>query len=244
MVLVWMIIYRVLLLIRRTGTVQMLSGLGVLGIAYLASIWLEFHTFNWLLEKFFNNLFVIMVIIFQGEIRHALAHIGSNPLLMDIDADEETHVIEEICRGVMLLAQRGFGALLVLERDINVDYHIEGGSELDSQVSSEILLSIFHPSSPLHDGAVLIRHARIDLAGCFLPLSQNPTLNKNWGTRHRAAMGLTDETDAVVLVVSEESKMVSVVQGGEVISNLAVSELRGKLYEFFGLKPSENRGAK
>ena len=236
MLLVWAVVYRVLLLIKRTGTIQMLSGLGILAIAYILSIWLELFTFHWLLEKFFSNLFVIVVVLFQAEIRRALAHIGSNPFLSDMTSVQETHVIEEVAKSVMLLAQKGFGALIVVEREIAVDYHIEMGTEIEAKVSSEILTSIFHPTSPVHDGAVLIRGGRIFSAGCFLPLSKNPVLDKNLGTRHRAAIGLTEETDALVFVVSEESKSVSIVQGGDMLPNVGLGEIRQILYEVFGLK--------
>jgi len=160
MVLVWIVVYRVLILIRHTGTVQMLSGLGILAIAYLMSIWFELFTFNWILEKFFNNLFLIVVILFQGEIRRALAHIGSNPFFTGTSHVQETHIVEEIAKGAIQLAQRGIGALIVIEREINLEYFIELGTELDSAISAELFNSIFHPAGPLHDGAVIIRSGR------------------------------------------------------------------------------------
>jgi diadenylate cyclase len=129
LVLVWLVVYRILILIRRTGTVQMLSGLGILGIAYVASIWLELFTFNWLLEKFFDNLFVIMVILFQAEIRRALAQIGINPFFTSASPVQEMYVIEELSKGLMQMAQKGLGALVVIEREISVDYHIEEGCQ-------------------------------------------------------------------------------------------------------------------
>lgn len=236
MILVWLVVYRILVLIKKTGTIQMLSGLGVLAIAYIVSIWLELFTFNWILEKFFSNLFVIVVILFQAEIRRALAQIGSNPFLSDVSTVQETHVIEEITQAAFALAQRGFGALIVLERDIMIDYHIEFGTEVDARVSAELLVSVFHPESPIHDGAVLIRGGKLHSAGNFLPLSKNPVLDKNLGTRHRAAIGLTEETDAIVVIVSEENKSVGVVQGGGLTQLLETGDLRQNLYGFFGLK--------
>lgn len=234
--LVWLIVYRLLNLIRRTGTIQMLSGLGILAIAFVGSQWFEFYTLNWLLEKFFANLFVIVVVLFQGEIRRALAHIGSHPLFSDVSSVMETHLIEEIAHGVIATAQKGYGALVVIEKDILVDYHIETGTELDSKISAELIQSIFHPQAPMHDGAVIIRGAKIISAGSFLPLSKNPALDKNLGTRHRAAIGLTEETDALVLVVSEETKSISVVLGGHLYPNAELSEVRQALYEVFGFK--------
>lgn len=236
MILVWVVVYRLLILIKKTGTIQMLSGLGVLAISYILSIWLELFTFNWILEKFFSNLFVIVVILFQAEIRRALAQIGSNPFFSDISSVQETHVIEEIAKAVFAIAQKGFGALVVIEKDILIDYHIEFGTDIDSKVTSELLMSIFHPTSPVHDGAALIRGGKLHSAGNFLPLSKNPVLDKNLGTRHRAAIGLTEETDALVIVVSEESKSVGVVSGGDLRPNLELGQLRQLLYEAYGLK--------
>lgn len=235
MFLVWLIVYRILILIKKTGTIQMLSGLGILAIGYILSIWLELYTFNWLLEKFFNNLFVIVVILFQAEIRRALAVIGSNPFFSGVSSAQETHIIEEIAKGLQLSAQKGYGALIVIEREIIVDYHIEIGTEIDSKVSAELIVSIFHPQAPMHDGAVIIRSGKLYSAGNFLPLSKNPALDKNLGTRHRAAIGLTEETDAMVLVVSEESKSIGIVQGGILKPNVDQNEIRQSLYDMFGI---------
>lgn len=236
MILVWMVVYRVLILIKRTGTIQMLSGLGVLAIFYILSISLELFTFNWILEKFFSNLFVIVVVLFQGEIRRALAQIGSNPFFTDVTGIQETHVVEEIVKGAFASAERGYGALIALERDIMIDYHIEFGTEVDAKVSSELLVSIFHPTSPIHDGAVLIRGGKVHSAGNFLPLSKNPVLDKNLGTRHRAAIGLTEETDAIVIIVSEENRTVGLVQGGHLEIMNEMGDLRQALYGVYGLK--------
>ncbi len=234
--LVWVIVYRVLILIRRTGTIQMLSGLGILAISFVISQWFEFHALNWILEKFFTNLFVIIVVLFQGEIRRALAQIGSHPLFTGISSVMETHLVEEIAKGVIAAAQKGYGALIVIEKDILVDYHIEMGTELDSKISAEVIESIFHPQAPMHDGAILIRSGKIISAGCFLPLSKNPAIDKNLGTRHRAAIGLTEETDALVLVISEETKSISLVQSGHMSPNVELSEVRQALYEAYGFK--------
>jgi diadenylate cyclase len=234
--LVWIIIYRVLVLIKRTGTIQMLSGLGILAISYILSQWFEFTTLNLLLEKFFSNLFVIVVVLFQGEIRRALAQIGSHPLFSGVSSVMETHMVEEIAKAVITIAQKGYGALIVIERDILVDYHIEMGTELDSKISAQVLESIFHPQAPMHDGAILIRGNKIVSAGCFLPLSKNPAIDKNLGTRHRAAIGLTEETDALVLVVSEETKSISIVNSGHMSPNVELADVRVALYEAFGMK--------
>lgn len=239
--LVWLVVYRVLLLIKKSGAVQILSGLGILAIAYMLSIYFELITFNYILEKFFSNLFVIVVILFQGEIRRALAQIGSNPFLSGQNRIEETHMIEELAKGMVACAQRGYGALIVLEREISLDYFIEEGRSVNADVSSELILSIFHPSAPLHDGAVLVRGGRIVSAGCFLPLSKNSALDKNLGTRHRAAIGLTEETDAYVFVVSEENKSVGMAHSGILQMDVDHHFIRQTLYELYGLSKSFER---
>lgn len=236
LVLVWILVYRILLLVKKTGAMQILSGLGFLSIVYILSIRLEIFTFQWILDRFFSHLFLIVVILFQTEIRRTLAHIGSHPIFSGVSVIEESHIIEEIVKAVVTLSQRGFGALVVLEKDIAIDYHVEAGTKLDSIVSNAVIDSIFHPTSPLHDGAVIIRNGRIYSAGCVLPLSKNPILDKNLGTRHRAAIGLTEETDALVLVVSEETKSVGVAQSGDFIPSIGSSQLRKIIYDFYNLK--------
>lgn len=234
--LVWLVIYRALLLVRHSGAVQVILGLALLSGVFLLSKWLELVAFHWVLEKFFNNLILIVVILFQGEIRRALAHIGSTPFLSGISKVEETHLVEELAKSAVQLAQKGVGALIVLEKEIDLEYFVEVGTDLNATISVELLSSVFSSESPLHDGAVLIRSGRVASAGCFLPLSKNPALDKNLGTRHRAAIGLTEETDAVVIVVSEESHSVGLVEGGRLSTNLDLGTLRRELYTVFGLK--------
>jgi diadenylate cyclase len=243
MLLVWGIVYRVLLLIKQTRAVQVLSGLGILSITFILSISLELSTINWLLDKFFANLFVIVVILFQNEIRKALAHIGRNPFFTGVSSAEETLVLDEIAKTAVLLAQKRLGALIVLEREISLDDFIELGTPLDANVSSEIINALFLPASPLHDGAVIIRQGRVHSAGSFLPLTKNPDVNKNLGTRHRAAIGLTEETDAVVLVVSEENNQVGIVIGGQLTQDVDLSTLRRTLYSVFNLQEKYTRSA-
>ncbi len=235
-VFVWIIVFKILILIKRTGTLQMLSGLGILALAFLTSLWLDLATFNWLLEKFFSNLFVIVVILFQAEIRRALAQIGSNPFFNDTSSVQETAVIEEMIKAASQLAERGYGALIVLEKELLVDYFIETGTDIDAKISAELIVSIFHPEAPAHDGALLIRSGRVVSAGNFLPLSKKSALDRNLGTRHRAAIGLTEETDALVIVVSEELRSVGLVQGGRLISAVDNAYLRQSIYDHYGLK--------
>lgn len=243
LLLVWLVVYRSLLLTKKSGAVQILSGMGVLAIAYFLSIWFELITFNWILELFFSNLFLIVVILFQAEIRRALAQIGSNPFLFGAASIQARHNIEEIAQGVIQMGQKGLGALVVIEREIVLDYFIESGTELDAIISAEILNSLFAQTSPLHDGAALIRGGRIFSAGNFLPLSKNSALDKNLGTRHRAAIGIAEQTDAVILVVSEENKSVSIVHGGHFVKDLDHATLRTELYDLLGVKIRPEWGA-
>lgn len=221
---------------RHTGAVQVISGIGILAFGYIMSRWLDLYSFNWILEKFFENIFLILVILFQGEIRRALAHLASNPLLRETASIEESHVVEELSKGLTMMAQRGYGALVVIERDIELDYFLEIGTRVDSVISAELLTSLFHQSTPLHDGAVIVRQGRLEFAGCFLPLSRNPALDKNLGTRHRAAIGLTEQTDAIVFVVSEEQKTVGMVKGGNFSANLDMAQIRKTLFDFYGMR--------
>lgn len=229
---VWYVIYRVLLLIKRTRAVQMLSGLGILAIAYIGSIWLDLYTLNWLLEKFFANLFIIIVVLFQHEIRRGLAHIGRNPFFTT-STEEEKHIIEEVVASANKMIRSKIGGLIVIEREIGLEDYIEVGTKVDSLVSADLIHAVFVNESPIHDGALIIRGGRVSAAGCFLPLARNPGIDRNLGTRHRAAIGLTEETDAVVIVVSEEKKKVSVVVGGQITANLEPSTLQRALFNLF-----------
>lgn len=234
LLLVWIVVYQVLLLIKKSGAAQILSGLGVLAFAYMTSIWLELVAFNYLLEKFFSNLFLIVVILFQAEIRRALAHIGSNPFLSSVSRLDEAHLVDELSKSLIACAQKGYGALIVIEREISLDYFVEEGVPVNAEVSADLIQSIFNPDSPIHDGAVLIRNGRLQSAACFLPLSKNSALDKNLGTRHRAAIGLTEETDAYVFVVSEEQNLVSAASGGMLSASLDHADVRSILFELFG----------
>ncbi len=236
--LVWLIIYKVLLLIKETRVVQVLSGLGILSLIYIVSIWFELFTLNWLLEILFNNLFVIVVVLFQNEIRKGLAHIGRSPFFLKVSVIEETQIIEDITKAAFQLAKKGCGALIVIEREINLDEFIDGGTNLDAHVSVELMSSIFQLTSPLHDGGLLIREGRICRAGCILPLTKNTSIDKNLGLRHRAGIGLSEETDAVVIIVSEENNNVALSEGGRLQLKLDHSSLRTQLYKLFQLEQS------
>ncbi len=227
--LVSLIVYRVLLLIKGTRAVQMLTGLGVLGLAFVVSIRMELFTLHWLLSYFFDSLILIVIVLFQDDLRRALTHVGKNPFFSSASDEEEREMVDEIAQAAVALARDRVGALIVVERETGLKNFIDTGSAIDARVKSELIRSIFQTSSPVHDGAAIISNGRIAAAGCFLPLTQKAGLNKNWGTRHRAAIGLTEETDAIVILVSEEAGQAHLVRGGEINENLNEEEIKSSL---------------
>ncbi len=222
------VLYWILLLIRGTRALQMVFGLVVLGGGYFLAQAAELSTFQWILENFLGSIVIVIVIIFQDEIRRALALVGSNPLTGS-NPGEQRHLIEELVKTAAALSSKRIGALIVIERNIGLKNYIEKGTPIEGTVSKDLLLSIFMPFSPIHDGAVIISGGRIAAAQCFLPLTVNPRLEKILGTRHRAALGLTEETDAVVIVLSEETGKVSTACEGKLYSRLETEELRRML---------------
>lgn len=206
------LIYRTMLLIRGTRAVQMVLGITSILLLYFISAYFELQTLRVLLKTFLGSLLVVIVILFQAEIRRGLARMGKPRFFRTKQASDND--LEEIVRAASLLARRHLGALIVLERDNGLRDFLEGGFRLDARIQAELLLAIFQPSSPMHDGGVIIHKQRIHSSGCLLPLSQNPNIDKRYGTRHRAALGLSEETDAVVIVVSEETQIISLARNG------------------------------
>ena len=227
--IVALIVYRILLLIKGTRAMQMLTGLGILGIAFFLSSQFELFTSHWLLSYFFDYLILIVIVLFQDDLRRALTHVGKNPFFSTSSQEEEREMVDEVARAASRLAQDRTGALIVIERETGLKNFIDTGSRLDSRVKSELIASIFFPTSPIHDGAVIITGGRIAAAGCFLPLSKDPNIDKKYGTRHRAALGLTEDTDAIVVLVSEESGEAHLVKNGRMMLNLSEQELRQSL---------------
>lgn len=223
------IVYRMLLLIKGTRAMQMLTGLGILGIGFFLSSTLELFTTHWLLSYFFDYLILIVIVLFQDDLRRALTHVGKNPFFSAASAEEEREMVDEIARAATRLARERIGALVVIERETGLKNFIDTGSKLESRVKAELLYAIFIPSSPIHDGAVIIREGRLAAAGCFLPLSKDPNIDKRYGTRHRAALGLTEDSDAIVVLVSEEAGEAHLVKSGKITTNLNEQELRQSL---------------
>ena len=218
-------IYWLLLLIRGTRAVQILVGLIVLLVLSLASEIFQLVTLRQILDNFLGSAVLIIVVLFQHDIRRALARVGRG-FFPTVSAQEASQLLEEVVRAAQTLAQKRVGALVVLERETQLDDQIEAGTSLDAAVSKELLTSIFLPYSPLHDGAVVVQRGRLAYAGCILPLTLREDLPEGVGTRHRAAVGITEETDAVVIVVSEENATISVVLRGEMVQGLDAPRLR------------------
>jgi diadenylate cyclase len=224
------LIYEVLKLIRGTRAVQMALGGGVLvGLLY-GSRWGHLETLNWLIRNMAGYIVFAFIVLFQSDIRRALAHFGRAPffrLLAKGHAAEEA--LEEIVVAANMLSKDRVGAIIAIEREIGLRNYIEGGIPLDAKVSYDLLVTIFNTESPLHDGAVIVQDDRIAAAACFLPLTVNPRLSRELGSRHRAAIGLTEENDPVAVVVSEESGKISLVLDGSIDRGLNQDELRTRL---------------
>lgn len=221
-------IYWLLLLIRGTRAIQILVGLIVLMALMLASELFQFATLGLILDNFMGSAVLIIIVLFQHDIRRALARVGRG-FFPAVSTQQETQLVEEVVRAAQALAERQVGALIVLERETALGDQIEAGPRIDASVSMELLLSIFLPPSPLHDGAAVIQEGRITSVGSILPLTLRGDLPEGAGTRHRAALGVTEETDAVVVVVSEETGAISVVMGGEMMRDVDPPRLRALL---------------
>lgn len=227
------IFYRLLLIIKGTRAFQMLIGIGLIVLALIASRVLEFYTLDWLIHSFWSQIVIAIVVLFQPEIRRTLAQVGERRFFKSLSPVEESKFIEETVKASVSMANKRIGALIVLERETDLSTIVEMGTELDAKVSKELLVSIFLPYSPIHDGAGIIRNGRIIAAGCFLPLTLSSNLSKALGTRHRAAVGLTEESDAVVVVVSEETGEISVVMDGVIERNVDAPTLRKMISDVF-----------
>jgi diadenylate cyclase len=232
-VLVSIILYRMFVLIKGTIAAKMLVGFGFLLIALSLAKYLQLFTIDWLIQSFWSQLVIAVIVLFQPEIRRALAQMGESPLLQSFTSAEELKSLDEIVKASIALANRNIGALIVIEREVSLKEYVEIGTSLDARVTKELLLSIFHPSSPIHDGAVVIKGNRVVAAGCFLPIRLGSGVGKAFGTRHRAGIAITEETDSVAIVVSEETGTVSMAIAGKLNSPLDMGTLRDVLTELF-----------
>ena len=233
--LVSFLIYELLMLIRGTRAMQMALSGGFLIALFFLSRWFELETVNWLIRNLAAYVVFAIIVLFQADIRRALAHFGRAPFFRYFQRASSTdETIEELVVAATALAARRTGAIIVIERQIGLRNYIEGGIPLDALITYDLLASIFQPGSPLHDGAVIVQGDRVAAAACFLPLSVNPPVSRELGTRHRAALGLTEENDAVAIVISEESGTISLAINGELERGLSGDGLHVRLRSLLG----------
>jgi diadenylate cyclase len=241
--LVSFLIYKLLELIRGSRAFQMAVGTLMVVILFFFSRWARLETVDWLLRNSLAYIGFAIIVLYQAELRKALAHLGKAPMFRFL-GPHTSSTIDEIVFATTTLARRKTGAILVIERDIGLRSYIEGGVILDAILTYDLLLSIFNPRTPLHDGAVIVQGNRVAAAACFLPLSINPLLSKELGTRHRAALGITEDTDAVAIVVSEETGTISYLEDGNILRGMDGDTLRTKLRQVLApraTKPAQKR---
>lgn len=234
-VIVAFVLYKLFMLIRGTRAVQLIKGILFLLIASNISDLLNLYTIKWILDKTWATIFVALAVVFQPELRRALEQLGRGQFFTRpipyLGAQDMSKLIDEVVRAIMILAKDKTGALIILERETGISDYIETGIKIDGIISNEVLVNLFVPQTPLHDGAVIIRGDRVVAAGCFLPLSDNPYLSKSLGTRHRAALGISEITDVVALVVSEETGTISLAHEGKLTRFLEEKTLKELLQE-------------
>ena len=230
------IVYRMLLIVQGTRAVQMLMGLGAMALLWWAADAYELHALSWLLQLFFDYLFILIIVLFQDQIKSALAAFGGTRILGKNAKGSLDQEIEEVVAACQALAKERTGALIVFEKNHGLLNYSLTGTRLDARVHSDVLYALFQTRSPLHDGAVIIFRGKIQSAGCFLPLSKSGEVDRHFGTRHRAALGITEVSDAVVVVVSEETGKIQICHEG--IFKIAADEnalrtgLRQKLLRY------------
>jgi len=229
--LIAFVVYRILLFIKGTRALQLIFGLLILFLLFYLSRKLELSAASWILNNFFTYFVLIVVIIFQDEIRKMLLALGRSPYLKKISYVEETLFFDELVNACTIMSKNRVGALIVIERSVGLEDFMEIGTKLDAEVNAELLLSIFQPKSPLHDGAVIIKEGKIRAARCILPLSMNEDTAKGLGTRHRAAIGISEISDAISICVSEEKGYISYAVKGNLHTNVKSEELRRVLKE-------------
>lgn len=237
--------YRIYALIKNTRATALLKGLLFLGFLSLLSGSLQLHVVNWILEKLMTVLIVALPVVFQPELRRALEQIGRGKLYISSQVMSETDwesVIDDVVEASEIMAEKRIGALIVFECSVGLDDYIDSGIRVDGLVSKELLGNIFIVNTPLHDGAVIIREGRIMAAGCLLPLTRDRSLSSEMGTRHRAAIGLSEQADCVVVVVSEETGIISYAYGGHIYRHMDSESLRNRLRTFLLQKKNRSVG--
>jgi len=237
--IVAVVLYKLYGMIKDTRAVTLLKGLLVILVAALISNWLHLNALYWLLGKTLTVVAVALPVVFQPELRRALEHIGRGRIFSKSDRlneEEMSNLFRELAKTAAILANAKTGALILMERETGLNDYLESGIRIDGLVSSELLLNCFIPNTPLHDGAIILRGNRVMAAGCLLPLTEKPDLDKELGTRHRAALGLSEQADAVVLIVSEETGLISLAIGGKLERRFDMDSLQARLKTLFASK--------
>ncbi|KQX56551.1 TIGR00159 family protein [Paenibacillus sp. LMG 31458] len=232
------VIYKLILLVRGTRAIQLMKGILVVVITWVFSIWFQLSTLQWMMNQTFTFGVLGVIIIFQPELRRALEQLGRGKLFSRSSTEEDQDVnkrISEVIRAANYLAKRKIGALIVFEKETGLTDYVESGIAIESKISAELLINIFIPNTPLHDGAVIIRQGQLMAAGCYLPLSENPFISKELGTRHRAAIGMSEVSDGMCIIVSEETGQISLTMNGHIVRDIKEESLIAKLFE--ELKP-------
>ncbi|AVO66308.1 diadenylate cyclase CdaA [Weissella cibaria] len=226
-VIVWWLLYRLMMLIRGTKAVTLLRGVGIVIVVKVVSWYIGLTTISWLTDQIINWGVIALVVVFQPEIRRGLEHLGRSALFKQRQAyQDETKLINELDDAIQYMSKRHIGALISIEMETGLEEYIETGIKIDAEVTSQLLINTFIPNTPLHDGAVIIKDARLAAAAAYLPLSDNPTIPKELGTRHRASVGISEVTDALTIVVSEETGAVSITRNAELMQSLSREDYR------------------
>jgi diadenylate cyclase len=237
--LVWYVIYKLINLIRGTKAVQLLKGIVVILLVRVVSEFFGLRALSWIMQQTINWGFLAVIIIFQPELRRALEQLGRGRFFSrssNSDDDDQQKTVDAILKAAEYMAKRRIGALISIERETGMSDYIETGIRLDSNISSELLINIFIPNTPLHDGAVIIQKNTVSAAACYLPLSESPFISKELGTRHRAALGISEVTDSVTVIVSEETGAISLTKNGELHRDIKAEELKEVLSKELLLK--------
>ncbi len=241
--LVWYVCYKLITIIKGTKAVQLLKGIFVLIIARFLTEIFDLNTLRWMMDQVLQWSFLAIIIIFQPELRRALEQLGRGRLFARTamqEEEERDRLMTALTKSVSYMAKRRIGALISIEKETGLSEYIETGTAMDSYITSELLINIFIPNTPLHDGAVIFQKNRIAAAGCYLPLSESPFISKELGTRHRAAIGISEVTDAITIIVSEETGAVSITVEGDIDRELTMEEFEAKVRKvWFGAIPEQ-----
>jgi uncharacterized protein (TIGR00159 family) len=230
------VIYRVFLLMKGTRAIQLVVGLIIVLFAFYVAKQLDLFTLGWILNNFVASILLVIVVVFQNEIRRVLFALGRSPFLSKITYVEETLFYDELVNACVAMSARRVGALIVVEREAGLDEFVEIGVKLDAEVNAELVVSLFQPRSPLHDGALIIKEGRIRAGSCVLPLTMKEGIDKGLGTRHRAAIGITEVSDSIAVVVSEETGKISYAVRGDIVRPVNGEELKKALKELLGAR--------